>query len=147
MSDPQIRCSSCGVANRAPLAKLAQGLKPVCGRCKAPLPVDNKPLSVTDATFSSEVEQSPLPVLLDMWAPWCGPCRTIAPVVEDLAVELAGRLRVAKLNVDENQATAARFNIQSIPALLVLKAGREVDRMIGVRSKAEIVKWVQRAIA
>jgi thioredoxin 2 len=147
MSDPQIRCNSCGVANRAPLAKLAQGLKPLCGRCKAPLPVDNKPLSVTDATFSSEVEQSPLPVLLDMWAPWCGPCRTIAPVVEDLAVELAGRLRVAKLNVDENQATAARFNIQSIPALLVLKAGREVDRMIGVRSKAEIVKWVQRAIA
>src|ERR1700692_2741479 len=109
MSEPRlIRCDACGATNRVPLEKLEQGRQPVCGRCKQPLPAHTKPMIVTDATFSAEVERSPLPVLLDMWAPWCGPCKMIAPALEDLAAELAGRLRVAKLNVDENPATAAR---------------------------------------
>jgi thioredoxin 2 len=148
MSDSQlIRCDACGATNRVPREKLEQGLQPQCGRCKAFLPARTKPMTVTDATFSAEVERSPLPVLLDLWAPWCGPCQMIAPALEDLAAELAGRLRVVKLNIDQNPVTAARFNIQSIPALLVLKAGREIDRMVGVQPKSEIARWLQQAIA
>ncbi|MGH7871363.1 MAG: thioredoxin TrxC [Candidatus Binatia bacterium] len=148
MSDPLlIRCPSCGATNRIPSEKVAQGLQPVCGRCKTALQVDNKPLTVTDATFAVEVERSPVPVLLDMWAPWCGPCRMVAPVIEELAREMAGRVRVAKLNVDENPATAARFRVQSIPTLLVLKHGQEIERIVGVQPKAAIAQRLERATA
>src|SRR6266498_2952706 len=100
MTDTQlIRCLACGATNRVPQEKIEQGLAPVCGRCKTPLPANNQPVTVTDATFSAEVERSPVPVLLDMWAPWCGPCRMIAPVIDDLAKEMGGRVRVAKMNV------------------------------------------------
>ena len=141
-----IRCLSCGATNRVPRDKIAQGLAPVCGRCKTPLSVQTAPVTVTDATFSEEVDRSPLPLLLDMWAAWCGPCRMVAPVIEELAKEMAGRVRVAKLNVDENPATAARFDVRSIPTLLVLKGGQEVDRIVGVQPKAEIVRRLERVM-
>ena len=134
-----IRCLSCAAINRVPRDKLARGLVPKCGRCKQALPSGPVgPLVVTDATFAAEVESSPLPVLVDAWAAWCGPCRTIAPAIEELAAELAGRVRVAKLNVDENPATASRFDIRSIPTLLVIAGGREVDRMVGALPKQAI---------
>ena len=95
-------------------------------------------MTVTDATFAAEVEQSPVPVVVHMWAPWCGPCRMIAPVIDELAGQMAGRVRFAKVNVDENPATASRFNVRSIPTLLVVKGGREVDRIVGVEPKSEI---------
>jgi thioredoxin 2 len=148
MADAQlIRCPSCDATNRVPAEKLAQGLEPVCGRCKTPLLAANKPLTVTDASFRNDVERASLPVLLDLWAPWCGPCRTIAPVIEELAREMVGRVKVAKLNVDENPATAARFNVMSIPTLLILKGGREVERIVGVQPKSEIVRRLERAAA
>jgi thioredoxin 2 len=147
MADTQlIDCPSCGAKNRVPLSKIAQGLQPSCGRCKEPLPLDSKPLTVTDGTFASAVERSPLPVLLDMWAPWCGPCRMVAPVIEELAKQMAGRVRVGKLNVDENPATAARFGVQSIPTLLVLDRGREIDRIVGAQPKAAIVQRLEQAL-
>jgi thioredoxin 2 len=147
MSDTQlIRCPACGATNRVPQEKIEQGLEPVCGRCKTPLPPGGKPAPVTDATFAAEVERSPLPVLLDLWAPWCGPCRMMEPVIDELAAEMAGRVRVVKLNVDENPMTAARFNARSIPTLLVLKAGREVDRIVGAQPKSEIARRLEQAI-
>jgi thioredoxin 2 len=142
-----VRCPSCGVGNRVPRAKIEQGLEPVCGRCKTPLRVDTKPIVVTDESFSADVERSPLPVLVDAWAAWCGPCRMIAPVIDELAAEMAGRVRVVKLNVDENPATAARFDLRSIPTLLVFKGGREVDRIVGVQPKSEISRRLGSLIA
>src|SRR5262245_9295373 len=142
-----IRCSACSTLNRVQPEKIQQGRKPVCAKCKAPLAADDKPVTVTDATFADQVERSPVPVLLDLWAPWCGPCRMVAPVLEELASEMAGRVRVAKLNVDENPRTAARFKVQGIPTLLAIKNGQEVDRMVGVQPKAEILRRLQQLVA
>jgi thioredoxin 2 len=139
-AEPQlIRCPSCGATNRVEPAKPQQGLEPVCGRCKTPLLISTHAITVTDATFSAEVERSPLPVLVDMWAAWCGPCRMVAPIVDQLAAELPGRVRVAKLNIDENPATPSRFGVRSIPTLLIFKDGQEVDRIVGAVSKPAIV--------
>ena len=140
------RCPSCGATNRVPQDKVESGLQPVCGRCKTPLSADHKPVTVTDATFAAEVERSPLPVLMDAWAPWCGPCRMIAPVIDELATEMAGRVRVVKLNVDDNPRTAARFDLRSIPTLLVLRGGREVDRLVGVQPKHEIARRLEKVM-
>jgi thioredoxin 2 len=147
MADPVvIPCPACGAKNRVPPEKLQQGLSPVCGKCKAPLSMNGQPVVVTDATFAAEVERWSVPVLVDLWAPWCGPCRAMSPILEDLAAEMGGRVRVAKLNIDENPATANRFQIHSIPALLFFQGGREVDRMVGVRPKAEIVRRLEQLL-
>jgi thioredoxin len=111
-----------------------------------PLPTRAEPVEVSDQTFATEVEASDIPVLVDMWAPWCGPCRMLAPTIEQLAADMAGRVKVAKLNVDENQQTAARFNISGIPAMLIFKNGREVDRIVGLAPKPLIEERLQQFI-
>lgn len=135
-----IRCSKCGANNRVQ-ASAAQ--KAICGRCKTPLQGDVKPVIVTDANFPDEVEKSPLPVLLDLWAEWCPPCRMLAPIIEQLAAELAGKVRVGKLDVDQNPLMASRFQARSIPTMLILQNGREVDRLVGLQSKEAILRRVQ----
>src|SRR4051812_2400853 len=139
-----VTCANCGAKNRVD-ERAAAERQPVCGRCGAPLDANSetvdtgKPVTVTDATFAREVlEVSGVPVLLDCWAEWCGPCRMIAPVFDELAAESGGRYLIAKLNVDENPRTAAEFRVQSIPTLLVFRGGALVDRMVGVQSKQAI---------
>jgi thioredoxin 2 len=143
-----IRCPACGAVNRVPPEKLDSGFRARCGKCKVPLPVDaaavdGRPVTVTDATFAAEVERSPVPVVVDLWAPWCGPCRMVAPIIEELAAQMAGRVRFAKVNVDENPATASRFGVRSIPTLLVLRDGREIDRIVGAQPKHEIARRLE----
>jgi thioredoxin 2 len=148
MADPlMIRCPVCAATNRVPREKVEQGLRPKCGRCKNVLPIELKPLTVTDATFAADVEGSQLPVLVDAWAVWCGPCRMIEPIVDELANEMVGRARIAKLNVDENPIAASRFGLRSIPTLLVIKGGQEVDRILGAQPKMEILKRLERVTA
>ena len=133
-----VACPTCGTKNRVDPTRHA-----VCGKCKSPLTAEASPLLVTDQNFAAEIERSPLPVLVDFWAAWCGPCRMVAPVVEQLAKELSGKVRVGKLDVDANQETAGRFRVQSIPSLLIFKDGKEVDRIVGVQSKEAILRRLQ----
>jgi thioredoxin 1 len=99
-----------------------------------------KPKEVTDATFETEVVNSALPVMVDFWAPWCGPCRMVSPIVEELAGEYTGKVHFAKLNTDENPATATRYGIRSIPTLLLFKGGAPVGQIVGFRPKADLKK-------
>ena len=126
-----LACASCGKSNRIrPSAKGA----PHCGSCGKPLPWL---VNATDATFDIEAKAAPA-VVVDIWAPWCGPCRYVSPILEELAREYAGRLKVVKVNVDENPATSQRYQAFSIPTLVVLKDGRQVDRIVGAMPKSQL---------
>ena len=140
-----LACDSCGAQNRVPLVKLAAGARAVCGKCKRALAI--RPMTVSDATFAAQVETAPLPVLVDAWAAWCGPCRAMAPIIDELARELAGRVLVAKLDVDDNPLTAQRFGLRSIPTLLIFKNGREVGRIVGAQPKVSIMQQLDRALS
>lgn len=102
--------------------------------------------NISDATFDAEVLQSPIPVLIDFWAPWCGPCKAIAPVVDELAKEYAGKLKVVKMNVDDNQATPASFGVRSIPNLLVFKGGAVANQVVGAVPKAQLKKAIDEVV-
>lgn len=139
-----VSCSNCGTKNRVD-PRHATGQLAKCGKCGTPLDITKgvdaaaKPIIVTDASFQHEVVQnSGRPVLLDCWAPWCGPCRIVGPIMEQLAAEANGRYRIAKLNVDDNPHTAAQFQIQSIPTMLIFKDGKLVDRIVGAQPKPAI---------
>jgi thioredoxin 1 len=105
-----------------------------------------KPVAINDRTFDSEVLKSETPVLVDFWATWCGPCKMIAPVLEEIAGEKDGRLKIAKLDVDANPESAQKFGVMSIPTLLLFKNGQEVSRIVGYQSKSKLVEKLDRAI-
>jgi thioredoxin 2 len=136
---PLALCRSCGAKNRL---RAAAAEPPRCGRCHAPLSAPastpSRPVTVTDQTFHAEVEGSAVPVLVDFWAPWCGPCRVVAPTLEQLARERAGRLKIAKVNIDENPGLARRFSIRSIPTLAIFRGGALVDELRGALPKAAL---------
>jgi len=98
---------------------------------------------ITDSNFQTEVATSKTPVVVDFWAPWCGPCRAVSPIVEELAKEFVGKIKVGKLNVDENQETAGQFGVMSIPTLLFFKDGKPVDSIVGVKSKEDIKRKME----
>ncbi len=134
-----MQCSICGTKNRVPKNRLKD--KPICGKCKKPLATGSfpdHPVTITDSTFSQEVLSHPGVVLVDCWAPWCGPCKAVAPVLDQLASEYAGRVKITKLNVDENPEISSQYGIQSIPTMLVFKNGQKVDQLVGALPKGQI---------
>ena len=139
----QYPCAACGATNRFPRERLKDD--PICGRCKHKV-FPRKPVAVTDTSWRAEVEDSPLPVLVDFWAPWCGPCRAMAPVLDKLAEERGGKLKVAKLNVDENPRQAGLHGIRSIPAMMLFRGPLLVDQQVGALGKEGLDLWLERFI-
>jgi thioredoxin 2 len=143
LDDLIIRCLKCGTKNRMSEDRLNQ--KPLCGKCREPLIIAKekaKPVEVTDASFTQEVLAADSSVLVDCWAPWCGPCKMLSPIIDELAVDYAHGIKVAKLNVDENPATASQYGISSIPTMLFFKNGKLMQRLVGAQPKEEIEKQI-----
>ncbi|PPE67291.1 thioredoxin TrxC [Caldimonas caldifontis] len=135
-----IACPHCQTLNRVPDERLADG--PVCGQCKRSLTPD-EPVVLTDANFDAVVSRTELPVVVDFWAPWCGPCRMMAPQFEQAARELGGRVLFAKVNSDDNPKTSVRHRIRSIPTMVLLQGGQEQRRVSGAMGARELVRWLQ----
>jgi thioredoxin 2 len=141
MASELIRCGHCGQMNRVPAA--AAGT-PRCGKCHQPLPWI---ADADDATFAEVAEAARLPVVVDLWAPWCGPCRMVSPALEQLARDLAGKVKLVKVNVDTSPQISQRFGVQAIPTLLVLRRGQVAARQTGAVPLAALRTWVDNALA
>lgn len=132
-----VACASCGTANRVP--GVATSGTPRCGHCRLPLPWV---VEAGDDDFDLLADAS-VPVLVDLWAPWCGPCRMVGPAIEAIASELAGQIKVLKVNVDQSPAISDRYQVQGIPTLLLLHPGKPVDRQVGALPRAALSEWVR----
>ncbi len=135
-----IVCPHCNAVNRVPAAESAR--RPKCGRCRELL-FAGQPLELSAASFEKHVTRNDIPLIVDFWAPWCGPCKMMAPAFQKAAAELEPSVRLAKLNTEAEQALAAQYRIQSIPTLVVFKKGQEVARQSGAMGAADIVRWAR----
>lgn len=144
MSDTKhIVCPHCAAVNRIPVQKLTA--RPACGKCHKSL-FTGKPVKLNTDNFQKNVSRSDIPVVVDFWAPWCGPCKMMAPAFDQAAAELEPYVRLAKLNTEEEQQIAGQFGIRSIPTLAIFKNGREVTRQAGAMAAADIKNWVKNYI-
>jgi thioredoxin 2 len=135
----KVMCPYCNAVNRIPAERLADN--PKCGRCKEEI-FRAKPVELTEENFRKAIQRSDMPVLVDFWAPWCGPCKMMAPAFEQAAVRLEPRVRLAKLNTDEAQTVAGELGIRSIPTLILFDGGREMARHSGAMMAGDIERWV-----
>ena len=143
MENSIIVCPHCAGLNRVPNQRLAE--HPVCGKCKQPL-FDGKPLTLTDANFDQHLKGSDLPLVVDFWAPWCGPCKMMAPAYEQAAAQIEPRAILAKVDTEQNQILAQRFAIRSIPTLAIFKAGKQVASQAGAMSLPQLVQWIEQQL-
>lgn len=140
----QIVCPACNAINRVPGQRLAD--RPVCGKCRSPL-LSGQPVSATDQNFSRFIEKSDLPVVVDFWATWCGPCQQFAPVFSQVAGEMATSAVFVKVDTQANQQAAASYQIRSIPTLMIFHRGRELARLSGALPKPQFQQWLHQQLA
>ena len=140
MNSTNIVCPHCDAVNRVPSQRLAE--HPTCGKCKQPL-FDGHPVALSDANFDQHLTRSELPLVVDFWAEWCGPCKMMAPAYEQAAAKIEPRARLAKVDTEQNQVLAQRFGIRSIPTLTVFKRGQQVASQPGAMNLPQLLQWIE----